>query len=327
KKSKIFKEGRVKISMCIGDYYTAMKFGKGSITEYIALAHINPMETVKRLKGAISLNLDKFVDHKKDLNGLKQLDLSRKCKDSAELQYILLLVSILTKAGHSPIFVYKEALRKYSGSLAIHLDLIRFLKTKNKERAYNHTIWLHDILIGLKIDEDITNEILFEEYILTRLLGLDYMRLLYNIRKKRNIPLFIQEIAYFEHRSIDMLTCENSVSLFLFKDVMRRDCNRDKCCHFCKEKYAKFIEYVYKYPKNGDFIILHYFIFMDVRIKKVSDHLDPEEGFYWPRLKFVTEFVEKMSQGIELARLDFCEDFLAKKSLIREKFSQRLVAM
>lgn len=65
--------------------------------------------------------------------------------------------------------------------------------------------------------------------------------------------------------------------------------------------------YIHRFPDNGDFIILHYFIFNDLGIKRVADHLDPEGGFYWPRLRLAGSFKEKVERGAALAQRDFCD--------------------
>lgn len=92
---------------------------------------------------------------------------------AAEIPLFLLLASVLAEMRLSPVGVYKKALHRFPGGLDIHLELLRYLKSQNPQAAYSHGAWLHQELMKASPADGTADLIVFEVYILTRMLGMN----------------------------------------------------------------------------------------------------------------------------------------------------------
>lgn len=281
-----FADARFKIFFYVGDFYTAMECGRGSLNEYTAMAQIDRAEAIARLDAIVW---------------------SPVRSARSRCQHALLLAGLSIDAGNSPLAFYKKALAAFPSSSELRLELLRSLKHSDLAAALAHANELKAAVEAGEISGGIADLILFEMYIIIRRLRGNYMAFLYGVRKRRNIPLFSQEIAYFEHKTYETIDSGDSISagLFLIKEIVRRDCNSDGCCSECRVRYAHLMDLVYKYKDNGDLVLLHYMLFKSIEIKKVADHLDPALGFYWPRLARIHGFEEKAAKGVAMILGDF----------------------
>lgn len=294
KKNSQLLNARARIYSYIGDFYSAMECSRGTPNEYAAMALVNKDVAIERLQKKLGVREGEF-----SVSSLLSV-IARgngPHPPAADAPYFVLLAELCENT--CPLYVYRAGIVR--GVAEMYLGLVRYLKRSDPTAAR---------ALGMALMEAQCangDYIAFEAYIAVRRLGGDYMSFLYDIRKLHNTPLIVQEIAYFEHRHASQLKDDSTVHLFLFKNILRRACNKNGCCADCRGRYSNMLESVYQFRDNGDFILLHFFVNNDLEIRKVAEHFEPEAGFYWPRLSRIVDFQSKMRAGIEMAIFDFCD--------------------
>lgn len=295
RKEASFRDARFKIFMYLEDSCSAMTETRSTINEFIALGLIKRNFAFKKLMTLIKIDSQK-VNNKKILKSI------RFPKDWEENKFrYFILASELASEWYLKHKILEDGLEVSPGNSNLILAIIRLLKLKDLNLSLEFIQQKRRDIQKFEKDKEPHSLIIFEEYLILRKLGKDYMKFLYKTRKKYNIPLFIQEIKYFENKNLE----NEYYHLYLFKDILRRDCNKTKCCSGCKDRFKFIREYTLKHPENGDYILLDFYVNEDIEIKKIADHFTPTDGFYWPRLYLINDFMEKLITGINLAIFDF----------------------